>query len=153
MSRLMSHVRNQHGFSIVENLVALSLMVTSGLAIMTSILVVRGVGMEIETKSSEEKQILQIVENIRTSPENYQVAFLTGDLDKEQILRPETLPMAWGNNMVAEASKCAACPGRFGYVVQPFSGMRGLYLVTLRMSHESWKDPNYKDFEFVVSAR
>lgn len=144
---------NQRGFSLVETLVGLGIMVSSGLAIVTTILVVRGVGVEIETRSSEEKQIMQIVENIRTAPENFQIAFVTGDQDKETLLKPETLPMAWGNNMVAEASECEGCPGRFGYIVQPFQGMRGLYVVTLRMTHASWKEPTYKDFEFVVSAR
>lgn len=141
----------QGGFAIVENLVSLVIILMATAALMTAIVVYRKVARSVETQSSQEKQVLQIIENVRTSMENYQISFALGDAERDRLLAVSKLPMAWDAQIVTAKENCGSCPGRFGYVVQPFEGMRGLYLVTMRMTHKDWHIP--KDYEFVVSAK
>ena len=70
----------------------------------------------------------------------------------EQALAVGTLPMAWDIGIATGKAKCAQCAGRYGFVIQPYSAYPGLYIVTLRMTHASWKVP-YRDYEFVVSVK
>lgn len=147
----MSRLRGQGGFAIIENLVSLVIILMATGALMSAIMVYRRVAHSVETQSSQEKQVLQIIENVRTGLENYQISFAVGDAERDRLLASSKLPMAWDAEIVTAKENCPGCPGRFGYVVQPFEGMRGLYLVTMRMTHKDWDIP--KDYEFVVSAK
>lgn len=144
-------LRTQQGFAIVENLLAVAIVAIGSYFILTSASVFKQMSTTVETESAEDKQVLQIIENIRSSPESYQIAFIDSE-QRDLVLGVDKLPMAWSNQVVATAETCPECPGRFGFMMQPFSGMRGLYIVTLRMTHKSWIE-SYKDFEFVVSPR
>jgi hypothetical protein len=47
------------------------------------------------------------------------------------------LPLAWDNNSIYDLADCPECKGRLGYVIQPYpiQSIRGVYLVTIRVSH------------------
>ncbi|MFN7729884.1 MAG: hypothetical protein ACK5P7_12070 [Bdellovibrio sp.] len=143
---------SQAGFSFVETLIALgvSLIVMSGLVIGTYF--IRKMSNTVQIRSTEEKQITQIIENIRSSVEKYQITYDDTEDARNKLLDIAVLPMAWNATTVTSKDLCKDCPGRFGFVIQPFQGMRGLYVVTVRLTHTDWAEVS-KDFQFVVSVR
>lgn len=106
------------------------------------------------TSSETDRLVNEVAENIRTGFENYQINFGSDD-QVQQSLNVNSLPMAWGVGTITTASKCADCPGRYGYVIQPISSSPGLFQVTLRLTHKSWieKGEQSRDYVFVVSAK
>lgn len=147
-----SVLRSQRGFSIIETLVAVavSLIVMSGLLV--GAFYIRKMSSSVQVRSTEEKQIAQVIENIRSSVENYQVTYDASETAREAALQIKNLPMAWSSDVITTVAACKDCPGRFGFVIQPFEGMRGLYIVTLRLTHREWTE-GAKDYQFVVSVR
>ncbi|MBX2993918.1 MAG: type II secretion system protein [Bdellovibrionaceae bacterium] len=151
-----SNLKSQSGFSIVETIVAaaIGIIVISGL--ITGAYYIRKMSSTVQIRSTEEKQIAQVIENIRSSIETYQITYNDDDATpedtREAALKIENLPMAWSADVITTAQECKNCPGRFGFVIQPFERMRGLYLVTLRLTHIEWSEGS-KDYQFVVSVR
>jgi hypothetical protein len=93
-----------------------------------------------------------VIENMRSAIENFQITYDATPTQKEASLKVENLPVAWSLDLTAPVVDCLKCPGRLGYTIQPFDGMRGLYLVTVRVTHTDWTEA-YRDYEFVVGAK
>lgn len=147
-----SMIKNNLGLTIVEVLVGLGIAVTAGSAVTMGLIQAQNQTKKTTETDVTDKQILEIAENIRIAPETYQVTFdYTGDA-ADRLLNPTSLPMAWDKNKSVPVAECPDCPGRYGYIVQPFENYRGLYLVTLRLTHKSWKD-TYREHQFVVSPK
>ncbi|MEK2645688.1 hypothetical protein [Bdellovibrio sp. BCCA] len=147
-------ILNNRGQTIVESLVGLGLIAIVGSAFIGGMVSLRNTSRSTVVMSSSEKQIADIAENIKSGVENYQVNFNYKTAAGE-MLAPDSLPMAWDNGKVALREDCPDCAGTYGYVIQPYESYRGLYKVTLRMTHKMWaaKGEPYKDYIFVVSAK
>lgn len=143
---------NNKGLSLVEVLVGLGVMVTAGSAVTMALVQANYQSRKSSVIDTTEKQILEIAENIRIAPETYQITFNYSEQAKEDLLDPSKLPMAWDKNKSVAADECKECPGRYGYIIQPFENYRGLYLVTLRLTHKTWSDP-FREYSFVVSPK
>lgn len=145
---------NNRGFTIVESLIALGLVVLLGVIFSSALLSLNKTTNENLTSSTSERQLASIAENIRVGVEHYQVNFESQGNESE-VLKLENLPMAWDSSRVLPRSECENCPGTFGFTVRPLDDFRGLFLVTLRMTHKSWKEKGeqYRDFNFVVSGK
>ncbi|GEM_PF-929922 len=156
--------KNQQGFSILESLLGLAMITLVGSFFISGTLSMRKVAKESGTKNSLYKQINDIIENVRPNVRMYQINFVQTEQEKNNMLALDALPMAWGNGMLVTKDKCKDCPGRYGFVIQAYPGMRGLYLVTVRVSHKDWaqdtskqkinpKDFGFVDYEFVVNSQ
>ncbi len=148
------NLRNQRGQTIVEALVGFGLIAIVGFAFVGGMVSLRNTTRSTVVLSSSEKQISDIAENIKAGVENYQVNF-NYDKSASSLLKPDDLPMAWDNGIVALRSECPECAGTYGYTIQPYEEYRGLYKVTLRMTHKSWieKGEPFRDYIFVMSAK
>lgn len=148
------NLRNQQGQTIVEALVGFGLIAIVGFAFVGGMVSLRNTTRSTVVLSSSEKQISDIAENIKAGVENYQVNF-NYDKSASSLLKPDDLPMAWDNGIVALRSECPECAGTYGYTIQPYEEYRGLYKVTLRMTHKSWieKGEPFRDYIFVMSAK
>lgn len=146
--------QNQKGQTIVEALIGLGLISMVGLTFVGGMVSLRNTTKNTLVMSSTDKQVNDIAENIKSGVENYQVNF-NSEKSVSEILNPDSLPMAWDNGKVALRSECKTCAGTYGYVIQPYPEYRGLYKVTLRVTHKSWieKGEAFKDYHFVVSAK
>lgn len=144
--------RSNLGFTLVEALVATGIIVIGGMALVEGLSSIRNISTNTQLLSSTEKQINEIAENIRGSLSNYQINFNYTDSDRESILNAENLPMAWDVGVITTPEKCGTCQGRFGYIIQPLDLFRGLYNVTIRMTHKSWSEP-FRDYQFVVTVK
>ncbi|MNL18365.1 hypothetical protein D3C87_1395080 [compost metagenome] len=144
-------IRNNRGQSILESLVGLGLIVVVGFAFVGGIVALRKTTKGTVTLSATERQISDIAENIKAGVENYQINYnYRADID--QLLNYKALPMSWDIGVAVPRAQCTECQGTFGYVIVPYEKFRGLYKVTLRMTHKSWLEP-YRDYVFVVSAK
>lgn len=152
-------ISNQKGFSIVEGIAALALITVVGFSFISGVLSLKKISADTGTKNSLYKQINDVIENIRPNVRMYQINFISTDDEREKALDIKKLPMAWGNGFVSTAKQCENCPGRFGFVIQAYPGMKGLYLVTLRMTHKDWAeeqkegDYGFMDYQFVVNSQ
>lgn len=149
-------LRNQAGVTLLEIIFALAILMVG------TYIVVEGVGQLENTSratrnlSSTERQINAIVDNIRTSLGHYQITYDASSTVRENLLKLETLPMAWSNGKVSPVEECAptkSCPlGRYGFVISPLPHYRGLYNVTLRMTNPEWKEP-YREYTFLATVQ
>lgn len=156
-------LRNQKGLSILEVLIGFAMIALVGSFFVSGMVGLRKVAKDSGTKNSIYKQINDVIESIRPNVKMYQVNYLSSDQEREQALAIEKLPMAWGNGVIADKKDCSACPGRYGFVIQAYPNMKGLYLVTLRMTHKDWVTEeengsgksvaNFVDYQFVVNAQ
>lgn len=142
---------NNKGQSILESLVGLGLIVVVGFALVSGIIALRKTSKSTVNLSATERQINDIAENIKAGVENYQVNYNYKD-DIDVLLNPKDLPMRWDIGVAVPKVQCPDCYGSFGYVIVPYEKFRGLYKVTLRMTHKNWSEP-YRDYVFVVSAK
>ncbi|WP_374033230.1 hypothetical protein ACES2I_10430 [Bdellovibrio bacteriovorus] len=147
-------IRNQKGQTIVEAIVGFGLITMVGLTFVGGMVSLRNTTKNTLLLSSTDKQVNDIAENIKSGVENYQINY-DSDRSVSELLNPDTLPMAWDNGKVALRKDCSTCAGTYGYVIQPYPEFRGLYKVTLRVTHKSWieKGEAFKDYHFVVSAK
>lgn len=156
---------NQKGISILEVLLGLAMITLVGSFFISGIVNMKKVATDSGTKNSLYKQINDVIENIRPNVRMYQINYFTSDKERENALATERLPMAWGNGIMSTAKECPGCPGRYGFVIQAYPGLKGLYLVTVRMTHRDWaqnaapgmvvqpKDFGFVDYQFVVNAQ
>ncbi|WII71579.1 hypothetical protein QJS83_14005 [Bdellovibrio sp. 22V] len=144
-------IGNNKGQTIIEALVGLGLITIVGFAFTGGMVQLRKTTAKTVNFSSTEKQVNDIAENIKAGVENYQINFNYKDEGTSNALALENLPMAWDVGKVLPRSECKECAGTYGYTIQPYGDYRGLYKVTLRMTHKTWSEP--KDYIFVVSAK
>ncbi|XGC79882.1 hypothetical protein ACES2L_11130 [Bdellovibrio bacteriovorus] len=159
---MKSILKNQKGISILESLLGMAMITLVGSFFISGTLSLKKVAKESTTKNSLYKQINDVIESIRPNVRMYQINYLGTDQERNNALALDTLPMAWGNGLITTAEKCRACPGRFGYVIQTYPGMKGLYLVTVRLSHKDWAESTsvtnpsafgFVDYQFVVNSQ
>ncbi|MEK2690514.1 type IV pilus modification PilV family protein [Bdellovibrio sp. GT3] len=141
------------GQTIVEALVALGLISVIGLTFAGGMVSLRNTSKASLMASATDRQVSDIAENIKAGVQDYQVNFNYDQTKIDDFLPPENLPMLWDVGMVAERGNCDKCRGSYGYIIQPYEIYRGLYLVTLRMTHSSWAPEKFRDYTFVVSAK
>ena len=152
-------ISKQNGQSIVEALVGLGLISVVGLTFTGGMISLRNTTKSAVNLSATERQINDIAENIKSGVENYQVNYNYDDpgsaKNSGEALAVDKLPMAWDNDKTLPRESCPNCPGTYGYIIQPLEAYRGLYVVTLRMTHKDWiaKGENFRDYSFVVSAK
>lgn len=158
---------NNKGLTIIESLLGLAMITIVGSFFISGMLGMKKVAKDSGTKNSLYKQINDVIENIRPNVRMYQINYATSDEERDKALQVDKLPMAWGNGTLSTAEQCPGCPGRYGYVIQAYPNMKGLYLVTVRMSHKDWATGaptaegtptavgayGYMDYQFVVNAQ
>ena len=163
MMKHSSHLahKNEHGTTLIETMIGASLMMI-GIMAMTGVMTgMSKSSSQAKLKIGDSKQVQSLAESIRKDIGSYQIDFehpVTMSQSESnaaiinKVLVPTKLAMAWDNNSIYPAHECPSCPGRYGFLIQPFQSSPGLYLVTVRRTHRDWK-VSYKDFQFIVGTR
>ena len=131
---------SQRGFTMVENLVAMVVIVIVTTALTSYLTYMKRTTEEIKVLSSEDKHVLDIIENIRTGLAHRQINFNVRSTTYDPL---QTLPAnnKWGKGIEGQ---------NYGYSIQ--RGIYpGLYEVTLKLAHPNWSNP--KTYQFVVGVR
>jgi prepilin-type N-terminal cleavage/methylation domain-containing protein len=99
--------------------------------------------------------VYSLVENIRDNVGMFQISYdgntsSTGNVDV--VLTEDKLSHAWSNAKVSTVEECPECPGRYGYLIQPMDGFRGLYIVTLRMTNKELFE-GMREYQFITTIK
>lgn len=144
-------MRSQQGFSLVETLVAVALVALVGFSLVVGVHQFRILVAKSQLTQAVDRQIMDIVENIRPNINLYQIDYTLTEAERMAALNLDRLPMAWDVGILARVADCTVCAGRYGYVIQPYPVYPGLYLLTVRLTHRSWE--SYRDYTFLVTAK
>ncbi|MEK2646138.1 hypothetical protein [Bdellovibrio sp. BCCA] len=160
-----SLLKNNKGISIIESLLGLAMITLVGSFFISGVLGMKKIAKDSGTKNSVYKQINDVIENIRPNVRMYQINYVQTDEERNNALALDKLPMAWGNGKLEPKETCPGCPGRYGFVIQAYPGIKGLYLVTVRLSHKDWEGSSdskggkgessfgFVDYQFVVNSQ
>jgi prepilin-type N-terminal cleavage/methylation domain-containing protein len=149
-------IAQQNGFSLIETMIAaglLSIFVTASTLIYMSIQKTTSTA---QRNSVADIEVNNILDNIRTSVQNYQLNF-DQSATNDNTLPVASLPMAWDVGTVTTAALCPNCKGRYGFYIQPMMGANGLSFpglntVHVRISNTDWPQ-KYQDYQFTVSVK
>ena len=148
-------LRNQKGVTILEVMFAIGVLVVGTYVTVKGIDSMQDMTRNTRTISNTDRQIAMIIENIRTSLAQYQINY-TFDADSRNDALKE-MPMEWSAGVERPVTndckvKKICLPGRYGFVVQPIEAYRGLYEVTLLMTHTYWKE-DFREYKFLVTVQ
>ncbi len=148
---------NQKGVTLLEIMFALGILIVGTYLTVEGLDKITDLSSDTRNMSTTERQVAMIVDNIRTGLGQYQINYNFSPEAKQAALNVNDLPMEWDAGVVRNVTntcktqkKCLA--GRYGFVVQPMEEPRGLYSVTLRMTHREWKEP-FRDYTFLVTVQ
>ncbi|AHI06467.1 hypothetical protein BDW_09835 [Bdellovibrio bacteriovorus W] len=161
--KVFSPLKNNRGLTILESLLGLAMLTLVGSFFISGTMTMRKVARDSGTKDALYKQINDVIENIRPNVRMYQINYSPTDEERAAALALDKLPMAWGNGSIETKETCPGCPGRYGFVIQAYPDLKGLYLVTVRLSHKDWSQQSgavssetqfgYVDYQFVVNSQ
>lgn len=145
------------GFGFVEILVSFALLGVASYAIFTGIDYITSSKSAVDQSVSLGNMIMSVVESVRAN-----IIFEKIDFQAEQTFLNNTtyqavkdsLKMRFTKDGILSEADCPNCAGRIGYVVTPYKvgnlEMRGLYKVTIRMTHDELFPNNFQNYEFIV---
>ena len=146
--------RGRGGFSIVEVLISMAVIAIFSFAMYGALSQLQMQKSRVDMKGSEMIQLNDIIESIRGSLDDYEITFDGSDETREKMLEVSKLPMAWDKGRTSTAEACPQCTGRYGFVIQPYSIYKGLYIFTIRFTNTTWNgNPAYKDYQFIVTLK
>lgn len=151
----MKFLYRQKGMTLPEALIAtaiLGLMVT---ALTTAFSTIYRSSSRSQSEVMRDKYLARLIGDIQSNPSAYVPNFSDnslGGVTNDQILTIATLPIAFGPNYYGATSGCSTCDGRLGFVVRPYYGYSGLYVVTIRVV-TSVSVGTYQDISELVAER
>lgn len=146
-------INSNRGFTIIESLVGMSLLGILLAISITSVQQVRKISETVTTSESSDKQILQIIENVRSNMNSFKATYdYYDEAIADGLLEDNKLAMAWDGNIDTTKDQCPTCRGRYGYVLQPYEKYRGLFILTLKINHQTWPG-GPKTYKFLVTAK
>lgn len=149
---MMARILNRRGSTLIQSLVAMAILLLATFIFVGGLTAIQSQTKTTMVLGSSHREVTEIIENIRTGVEFYQIDFSRGS-KYQDALDVTKLPMAWDVGIQTEAAKCPDCAGRYGFVITPFEGYRGLYLVTVRLTHVNWGKDVFRDYQFTVTTK
>lgn len=153
----MKLFKSQTGFGMIETLVGFAILGAASYAIMMGLDYLEQSKTKTDKNISLENMLSSAVESARANIIMEKVDFQAHDsflaLTSFQHVK-DSLKMCWVKDGLIPISNYPNCPGRFGYVVAPFKvgnlEYRGMYQVTIRMTHDELFPNRFKEYAFLV---
>lgn len=147
---------NQKGMGLLEVLVGISIASVGGFIILNGIDYLGNKKAVVDKNANLENMISGIIGSIRSN-----IMMEKIDFEPEEFLQHTTydaveksLNLCWVNDGMLPLENYPTCPGKIGYVVTPFKvgtmEFRGLYKVTLRMTHRELLPNQFREYVFIV---
>jgi hypothetical protein len=131
-------MKNKYGFGIIENLIAMFVITIFILASTSAIVFIRNQKSDINVINDEDKQALDLIENIRVGIQDQQPNY-----NPDATIDINNLSYKWG----------AQVPfGSYDYMIRPLSGKSGMYSVEVKLSHPKW-GAKLKTYQFIVGTK
>lgn len=146
-------INNQKGFSIIGSLLASGLIIMTFYSLTTWLNVTQKQFAQQMTKKEGSQVVLNLFTEIRSNIDQYRVNF---DHSKDALknkLSPDKLFLTWKDGHVCMLKDCPDQIGRIGYLIQPMDGIKGLYLITVRVVNNVERQEDFVDYQQVVSLK
>lgn len=146
----------QKGFGLVEVMMGFAILGIGTTIALQGIDFIENKKVMIDREATQEGLLTGLIESIRAN-----VAMEKVDYAADEFLNNTTyeavhksLQLCWVHDGIIPLETFPKCPGRIGYVVSPLKmgpmELRGLYKVTVRMTHSELYPNTYKQYEFIV---
>lgn len=148
--------KNQHGVGMVEVLMGFALAGVGAFIILNAVDYLSEKKAVVDKNATMENIITGLMESIRSNIIMEKIDFQPeGFLDHTTFEAVhENLQLCWVNDGIIPVKEYPGCPGRVGYVVTPMTAgsmeFRGLFKVTVRITHTELFPGQFKQYEFIV---
>jgi prepilin-type N-terminal cleavage/methylation domain-containing protein len=151
LASFLKHLKNQAGFTFMEVMATAAILGVVSYSFIGSNKFLSQSNKDINSKLSVERAALSLYRSIQTNTGAFQVTNRPADFYKMINVNElyDTLPIAWNETGVYDVSECPHCLGRMGYALAPMLQYRGLYTLTIRITHKKLID-GFKDYIFVI---
>lgn len=159
MRRLITKLRNREGMTLIELLMASAAFSILATAMLAGLSYIFRNQRRVREMTTEDRMVSSLIANIRANLSLYQTNFTpansadaNGKPYVDDILKD--LPIAFSDDVFLPAKECASCPGRMGFVLQPYSNMPNLYKLTMRITHtELYGKGVVREYNFIASFK
>lgn len=152
----MKKILNAAGIGLVEVMLGFGLIGAGAFVILNGVDFISEKKSIVDRRASMEGGVRGLVESIRAN-----IAMEKVDFNGEDFLSKTTLPevteqlkLCWYKDGIIPIEQFPNCPGRIGYVITTLKtgplDLRGLYKVTIRLTHSELIPGEFKQYEFVV---
>lgn len=158
----MTWFKKQAGFGMIEVLVSFAILGAGIFTIMEGLDYLEKKKTLTDKNVTLENMLGSIVDSVRANIVMEKVDFQAGDPafaqnwlshSTHQAIK-DSLTMCWVNDGLISITNYPNCPGRLGYVVSPMRidnlQLRGLYYVTVRMTHDVLFPNTFRQYQFIV---
>ncbi len=146
--------QNEYGFTLVEVLVGFAIIGIVATGLIGGSKYLNRFSNDVENKLSVERAALSLSRNIQNNVALYQVDYNAGVFlsmtSKAQLMKE--LPLAWDEKTLTDVDQCPACEGRMGFVIEPLTTYRGLYKLTIKVTHARYIE-TFKEYTFLVNGQ
>lgn len=152
-------LKNSVGFGVLEIMISLGILGVATYAILNGLDFLTSSKQNVEKKVYLENILSNIVESARAN-----IAMEKVDFDADNTFLKNSvyedvrnsLNLRWVKDGIVRASDCPNCTGRIGYVVTPLKTtsleFRGIYKVTVRVTHDEEFPGEFKQYDFIVKG-
>lgn len=149
----------EKGFGFLEVMIAISILGVGSFFVLEGYDMLTNSKVKIDKKLSNEITLSNIIESVRSNIIFEKVDFkaettFLGNSGFEEV--QTSLKLCLVNNGLIPLDNYPTCPGRLGYVVAPLKvgtlTLRGLYKVTIRLTHTQLFPGTFKQYEFIVKG-
>ena len=133
-------INNQSGMTIVEVLLAsVALFIVFFAAIEFAVAIKKRTN-TVTSQRSYVNEYEKIANLVMADPKLFKISFDPTEKKKCELLEQSKLPIAWDQKNIYDVADCQNCPGRIGFVIQPYDipTLRGVYKVTFRLTHTTF---------------
>lgn len=153
----MKWIKNQVGFGMVEVLISFAILGAGVFTIMEGLDYIETKKTTTDKNVSLENMLSSIVDSVRANIIMEKVDFQATQNwlsnTTHQTVK-DSLKMCWVKDGLIPIANYPNCPGRLGYVVTPLRvdtlELRGLYSVTVRMTHDELFPSTFRQYQFIV---
>jgi prepilin-type N-terminal cleavage/methylation domain-containing protein len=144
-------VKNRSGFTLIEVMVGVALLGVISWGVFNGVKMWNTEFQDMQQTSTGYNIVAEILNSVAVRGQYLQVDY--SDDPGVTILstwdNDDELPMAWNKSgVVYPVAECSAgdfpgnCPrGRYGFIAKPITGFRGLYKITIMITHPEWQRP------------
>ena len=146
-------MKNKNGFSFIEVIVASGVLAVVIYIFGSGSTFLSGRNKDLEELLIMERHVNSLYENIQSNIDIYQITYDPKSFNDNSDPRTlsKYLPLVWDMNVLTSIESCPDCPGRMGFIIVPLNGYRGLYKLTIRVTHPNV--PDFKDFFYLINGK
>lgn len=158
MKSMRSQLKEQ-GFGLLEAMIAFAIIGVGTLLVMQGLDFFGGHKKKTDEGVNFENTLVGILESIKSNITFEKVDFEADESFLKHSTYEEVKPrlkLCWVKDGIIPLEEYPNCPGRMGYVVTPLKvgtmTLRGLYKVTLRVTHDQMFPGGFRQYEFIVKG-